>query len=314
MAKLKKILITGAAGFIGTALCRQLHCQGYGLRVLLRRGGTPLPDDLAKVLDDVVVVDNLAEALPWSSLLDGVESVVHLAARAHSAASPDLFFQENLDVSVALGRAALKAKVACFIFLSTIKVNGEGVWNFDHQPYKASDKPRPHGAYAVSKWRAEEELSALFRHCETSELVIIRSPLVYGSSVKGNLAGLQRWLGYGLPLLVPWAGNRRSLIALDKLVNCIEGCLNSRGVGGERLLLPADKEDWSTLRLAHFLARNSGKPLRTLRIPASLLRVAAILTRQEENFLKLFGSLRVERRELICEEAETAGELSWPEG
>ena len=304
MAKLKKILITGAAGFVGTALCRRLHRQGYALRVLLRRGGSLLPEDLAKVLDDVVVVDDLAGPLPWPTLLAGVESVIHLAARAHGATptdcSPDLFFHDNLDATVALGQAALQAKIARFIFLSTIKVNGEGVWDADHHPYKASDKPRPQGPYAVSKWRAEQELQRLCRPPGAPKLVIIRSPLVYGSSSKGNLAGLQRWLEWGLPLLVPWAGNRRSLIALDKLVDCIERSLICRGTAGECLLLPADQDDWSTERLAQFLAQKAGKRARTVRVPASLLRLVAVVTRQEDLFLKLYGSLRVARREFVC--------------
>lgn len=302
MARPKKILITGAAGFVGTALCRRLHRQGYALRVLLRRGGSLLPEDLAEVLDDVVVVDDLAGPLPWPTLLAGVESVVHLAARAHGAApaecSPDLFFHDNLDATVALGQAVLKAKVAGFIFLSTIKVNGDGVWGADHHPYKATDKPRPQDSYAVSKWRAEQELQRLFRDSEGPDLTIIRPSLVYGPGAKGNFGALLNWLNWGLPVPVSRLANRRSLIYLGNLVDLIEHCLLLRDAGG-RVLLAADPVDWSLARLVGFLAQGLGRPARILQIPDMWLRWGCKIVQQEELFIKMFGSLRVDSEELV---------------
>ena len=211
MAQSGKILITGAAGFVGTALCRRLLAQGRGLRVLIRNGSR-LPAELFRELDEVAAVEELTDETAWVNLLDGVDRVVHLAGRVHgraSSAAADLYFRDNLDLTLDLGRAALKAGVKRFIFISTIKVNGEGVLSSDHHPYEASDRPRPLGAYAVSKWRAEQELRSLFNRAAAPSLVILRPPLIYGSAAKGNYAWLKRWLSWGLPVPVPRSGNRQ---------------------------------------------------------------------------------------------------------
>lgn len=305
MATAGKILITGAAGFVGTALCRHLYRQGYKLRVLIRRGGTPLPEDLAKVLDDIVVIDDLAGALPWPTLLEGVDSVIHLAARAHNSVSEgcssDLFFHENLDATVALGEAALKAKIRRFIFLSTIKVNGEGGWGAGSHPYKASDKPIPQGSYAVSKWRAEQELQFLFANSKESELNIIRPFLVYGPGSKGNLGLLQKWLKLGLPLPVSRQENQRSMIYIGNLVALIEYCLFRTGVC-DRILLAADPEVWSLASFVEFMAQGLGRSVRILKVPDMGLRWAAKIIRKESFFGKMFGSLSAE-----CEEISETG-------
>ena len=293
-----KILITGGAGFVGTSLCRYLHDKGCSLRVLIRRGGSRLPEDLARDLDDVVEIDDLANIAMLPKLLDGVEKVVHLAARAHTKdhlSSADLYFQENLDVTVALAQMVLAAQVKKFIFLSTVKVNGEGVLKADHNPpYRSSDKPRPQGAYAVSKWRAEQKLRALFNDSETSELVILRPPLVYAETAKANYALLRRWLRFGLPLPVSRVGNQRSILSLERLVTVISLVLVDNVKIPETLLLLCDHKVWSTESLARMIAESANCKLRTLRIPLLLLEFVAVLFWQRSLFIKLFGSLRVE--------------------
>lgn len=304
MAKSGKILITGAAGFVGTALCRYLLGQGYELRVLLRRGGSRLPADLAAKIDDVVEFDDAADDSFWAALLTGVDRVVHLAARAHiggQKSSADLYFRDNLDLTVVLAQAALGCGVKRFVFLSSIKVNGDGVLKSDHRPYRATDRPRPQGVYAVSKWRAEQKLRSLFVGFGAPELVIIRPPLVYGAKAKGNYALLQKWLGWGLPLPIPRAGNRRSLLALDRLVEIIAGLLPETAVISKKLLLPCDRRDWSARRLANYLAAQTGGRARTLAVPEFCFCLLAVLFRQEELFTKLFGSLRIEAVEMFEE-------------
>ncbi len=298
MVESGKILITGAAGFVGTALCRRLLQLGYSLRVLLRPNGSRLPEDLACELDDIVeVLDDLTEEDTWMNLLAGVTTVVHLAARAHcrdQSPAADLYFSDNLDMTVVLARAARRSGVKKFIFLSTIKVNGEGVFKADHHPYKASDQPHPAGAYAISKWRAEQELQALFEQTDYSVLTILRPPLIYGLQAKGNYAFLQKWLRWGLPVPVSRAGNHRSLLALESLVGIISALISEVGPAPDRLLLPCDRQEWSTERLVHHLAQKVGRSAWILPLPEVLLRGLAAISPNEDFFVKFFGSLRIE--------------------
>ena len=302
MAQSGKILITGAAGFVGTALCRHLYYQGSALRVLVRRDGTPLPEDLLDCLDDVVGVEDFLDETSWENLLVGVDRVVHLAARAHAGGrqsqAADLYFCDNLDVTVSLARAVLKSEVKKFIFISSIKVNGEGVLKPDHDPYKVSDRPRPEGAYAISKWRAEQELDNLFRRDGAPELVILRPPMIYGDAVKGNSAYLQKWLSWSLPLPVSGAGNRRSLLALERLLKILTDILSDT-VKPSRLFLPCDTEDLSTEQLAEHFAQKVGCRVRTLAIPGFLLYGLSHTINCENFLIKLFGSLRIEKNKKL---------------
>ncbi len=294
-----KILITGAAGFVGVALCRRLAGLGLPLRAVVRRGGTPLPRALAASLDDVVSVDGLTDSRVWGTLLEGVDAVVHLAARTHcfdnEGASSDLYFRDNLDAGVALGETAQQSGVRRLIFLSTIKVNGEGAWGDDRQPFKVSDRLRPQGPYAISKWRTEQELRRLCQGAQTPTLTIIRPPLIYGAGAKGNLALLQKWIVRGLPLPIPRGGNRRSLLDLESLVGFIEFYLLHPEANPQTVLV-ADQQDWSTARFFAATAQKLGRRARLFQVPLFWLRVASTITRQETLFIKMFGSLRVDGR------------------
>jgi len=298
MGRSGKILITGAAGFVGVALCRYLLSKGLPLRVVVRRGGTPLPPDLVDCLDDIVEVDNLVEGQIWDSLLEGVESVVHLAARTHcsdnAGSSSELCFCDNLDVSMALARALQKSEVHRLIFLSSIKVNGEGAWGDAHQPYKISDRPRPQGSYAVSKWRAEQELTRLCRKGgQGPVLIIIRSPLIYGEGGKGNQAWLQKWLAWGLPLPISRVRNQRSLLALDSLIGLLEFYLVNSDISSRTVLI-SDRRDWSTAQFFSFLARQAGVRARFFKVPICWLKIIARMSRREALFIKMFGNLCIE--------------------
>ena len=283
------ILVTGAAGFIGQALCRRLAAEGRAVCALVRRGGRQLPGEIAAQMAGVAAVDDLAGPCPWTEIMAGVESVVHLAGRAH-ARGRDQFFCDNLDATVALARAARAAGVRHFVFLSTIKVNGEGVVApFQARPYTASDRPRPTGPYAVSKWRAEQELAKLFPTMGKAALTIIRPPLVYGDGAAGNLAGLKRWLEWGLPLPVPRESNRRSLVSRERLIAIIVDCLDLYPVS--KLLLPADPVDRSTAELAHLLVPD--RPVHLLPVPGLLLLIAGRAVSHPEIYQKLYGSLQI---------------------
>jgi nucleoside-diphosphate-sugar epimerase len=286
------ILVTGAAGFIGRALCEHLLDEGCRVRALVRRNGRRLPPETTARLEGLVEIDDLAGSCSWEEIVGGVESVVHLAGRAHSgAADDDLFFRHNLDAAVALARAACRFQVRRFIFCSSIKVNGEALseGRLSQRPYTASDPPRPQGPYAVSKWRAEQELSRIFPSRGEILLTIIRPPLVYGPGAAGNLAGLKRWLELGLPLPVPREGNRRSLIDRGRLLEVITECLACPQP--ERLLLPCDPKVRSTADIARLLAGDSRICL--LPVPGFWLKLGFRLVGRPEIYYKLYGDLQI---------------------
>ena len=294
------VLVTGAAGFIGQALCKRLLDAGVAVRAVVRAGGTRISEELAERFDSIIEVEDLAGGLE-PRVLRGITGVVHLAGRAVSPApgpaGRDRLFRDNLDAAVALARSVERAGgVERFIFLSTIKVNGEGVMApVQHPPYSAMDPPRPQGAYAVSKWRAEQELEKIFAAAGT-RLVIIRPPLVLGKTVGGNLVGLGKWLEWGLPLPIAVPENRRSLISRETLVEFVADCL-SKPLPDEKVLLVKEQKDWSTAELARFLA--SGRRPRFLRMPGTLLRLLLSVSGKPELYRKLYGSLLIEGRSRI---------------
>ena len=292
-----KILITGAAGFVGAALCRHLSAQGLPVRAVVRQGGSLLPAWVAADVDEIVTVSGQAGIKEWVALLDGVESIVHLAAKAHQngrgALFDDNFFLSNLDMSVALAQAAASTGVRRLLFLSTVKVNGEGSWRADRQPYRAYSQPRPEGPYAVSKWRAEQELERICGTENDIDLTIIRAPLVYGPGVKSNFASLLAWLGRGFPVVVPWPANRRSLIYLDNLIDLIEFSLVSGETVG-KTVLASDGEDYSLAQIIDFSTQGSGRRPHILTLPSAFIRMGAKMIRCEAVGKKIFGSLRID--------------------
>lgn len=298
MIKSGKILVTGAAGFIGVALCRELRRRNLPVKAAVRQGGSSLPLDLQTDLDDIITVPGDADVDTWTDLLAGVETVVHLAARAHKNGSygqiKDKFFSDNLDLSRSLASGAVKAGVRRFLFLSTIKVCGEGALAVAH---KVGERASPQGAYAVSKWRAEQELRHLCSSCNSPVLQVIRTPLVYGPGVKGNFAALLGWIERGRPLLLPLQGNRRSFIYIGNLVDFIMFLL-LHPASGNSLIMPADREDYSTETLATILSQQLGRPLRSYRLPLNCLRLGAWLLRRPEMVVKMFGSLQVDRKSI----------------
>ncbi|MCD6292193.1 MAG: NAD-dependent epimerase/dehydratase family protein [Deltaproteobacteria bacterium] len=296
MIKPGKILVTGAAGFIGVALCRELKRKNLPLKAVVRQGGSSLPLDLQTDLEDIITVPGDVDADTWTDLLTGVETVVHLAARAHKNGSyghiKDEFFSDNLDLSRSLASGAVSAGVRRFLFLSTIKVCGEGSLAGTH---KVSEKVSPRGAYAVSKWRAEQELRHLCSSRNSPVLQIIRTPLVYGPGVKGNFASLLGWIERGRPLLLPLQENRRSFIYLNNLVDFIMFLLAHPEIESS-VMMPADREDYSTEFMASIMSRQMGRPLRSYRLPLDCLRLGAWLLHRPEMVVKMFGSLQVDRK------------------
>jgi nucleoside-diphosphate-sugar epimerase len=280
--------MTGANGFIGEHLCRYLGSKGYAVRAALRQY---MPD---WHLCEQIAVGEIDETTEWAKALDGMDTVVHLAARVHvmqeSEANPlEAFRRVNLAGSSTLARQAAKAGVKRMIYLSSVKVNGERTHGL---PFKADDSPRPEDPYAISKWEAEQALQQIAQHTGL-ELVVLRPVLVYGAGVKGNLKRLMAMVVRGLPLPLGSIDNRRSLLSIQNLLDFTRCCIDHPNAPGE-VFLVADAEDLSTPELIRGLANAMDCPARLFPMPLPLLRLAGRLTGHDSVVARLTEDLQVD--------------------
>lgn len=243
-----------------------------------------------------VTIDGLASDTDWSEALKNVEQVVHLAARVHvmnDKSSDPLgdFRRVNVEGTANLARQAAAAGVKRFIYMSSIKVNGE--FTEVGEPFTADDLPAPEDPYGISKNEAEQSLRQIT--AETGmEVVIIRPPLVYGPGVKANFESMMRWLARGVPLpLAAITENRRSLVALDNLVDLIVTCLNHPAAANQTFLV-SDGEDLSTAQLLKRMGVAMGHPARLFYVPPALLKVGAGLINKPGIYQRLCGSLQID--------------------
>nr|WP_314876125.1 SDR family oxidoreductase [uncultured Pseudomonas sp.] len=285
------ILVTGANGFIGAALCRSLLAlPGRDVRGSVRGPHARLPVGLQPV--QVATLDGSTD---WQAALAGVDQVVHTAARVHvmhdSSSDPlAAFRQVNVEGTLNLARQAALAGVKRFIFISSIKVNGEA--NPAGRPYQADDSPAPGDAYGVSKLEAEQGLWQL--SAETAmEVVVIRPVLVYGPGVKANFHSMMRWLHKGVPLPLGAVDNRRSLVSVANLVDLIQVCMEHPCAANQTFLV-SDGNDVSLSQLLRMLGQALGRPARLLPVPSWLLRSAASALGRRNVAQRLFGSLQVD--------------------
>lgn len=283
------VLITGANGFIGRELCGQLADRGWRVRAAVRSGRT-MPAAL-----DTVTVDAVDERTDWRSALDRIDAVIHLAGRAHvvkdCATDPLADFRRiNVEGTRNLARQAADAGVRRFVFISSIKVNGENTPA--DRPYTEVDRPAPADPYGISKYEAEEALRDLASE-SGMEIVIIRPPLVYGPGVQGNFLTMMRWLDKGIPLPLGWVANKRTLVALNNLVDLIITCIYHPAAANQTFLA-GDGEDLSTTELLKRLGDALGKKARLLPVPAGLLTLFLRLLGKRAETQKLCGSLRVD--------------------
>lgn len=286
-----KILVTGATGFIGTALVNKLTDVGrFAVRAAVRRAE---PVQISPEVEPVVVGD-IDGATAWKPALIDVNCVVHLAARVHvmrdvAADSLSEYRQTNVLGTLNLARQAAAASVHRFIFMSTIKVNGEGT-SFG-RPYHPDDLPAPADPYAVSKLEAEEGLRELTR-AAGMELIVIRPPLVYGPGVKGNVLTLLNWIARGLPLPFANVDNRRSLIHVKNLVDFIVLCAEHPSAASQTFLV-SDGEDLATRDLVLHLAAAMARSVRLFPIPLRPSRFVLKALGRDDLWQRLFGSLQV---------------------
>lgn len=321
---MSRIALTGASGFVGGALLARLAAEGRQPVALLRRPSSALPaGSEARVAGDLAAglaggqasqpatgrdddpASQLAGAPDLRPLFAGVDVLVHAAARVHvmqeQASDPLAEFRRlNVAASARLARQAAEAGVRRLVFLSSIKVNGEAT--APGQRFRADDPPAPEDAYGRSKLEAERALWQVAADTGL-ELVVLRPPLVYGPGVKGNIARLLGWLRRGRPLPFAAVDNRRSLVALDNLVDLLCRVAVHPAAAGQTLLA-ADGQDLSTPQLIRGLARGLGRPARLLPVPVPLLRLAGRLAGQAASLERLLGSLQVNI-------APTCARLDW---
>ena len=294
----QRILITGATGFIGKALITDLMLRDYHVVATVRNENSSVPE-----CRQIFVTGDINEKTDWKETLDGIDVVIHLAARVHvmndSATDPLSEFRKvNVAGTLNLAEQAANAGVKRFIFLSTIKVNGERTQK--GSKFRETDPPAPKEPYAISKWEAEQGLLAVAEKTGM-EVVIIRPPLVYGPGVKANFRSLVKWVKIGVPLPLGAVHNKRSFVALDNLVNFIILCIEHPRAANEVFLI-SDGEDVSTTELLQKIARALGKRSFLLPVPVGLMTFIAGLMGKNDVANRLFGSLQVDcskARELL---------------
>ncbi|WP_413522603.1 UDP-glucose 4-epimerase family protein [Photobacterium phosphoreum] len=290
------ILITGAHGFIARNL---INCfEDNKLKLLVR-------NNYSKNKDNIFSIDISADA-DFSDALKNVEYIIHCAARVHvmkdASVNPIEEYREvNTAGTLNLARQAVEAGVKRFIFISSIKVNGEGTQI--GSPFKATDKPNPQDPYGQSKAEAEEQLLALAK--ETGlEVVIIRPTLVYGAGVKANFASLMKLVAKGLPL--PFGSitvNRRSLVSVYNLVDLIVTCIDHPNAANQ-IFLVSDDHDLSTADMVRQMGHALSKPTKLIPIPVFCYSLAGKITGKQDMISRLIGSLQVDI-------TETKRRLDW---
>jgi UDP-glucose 4-epimerase len=284
------ILVTGASGFIGSALCAHLLEQNMTVVGAVRR----LPDKKVAGVDYRVVAD-LSDNTNWREALTGVNTVVHCAARVHVMRDTEdnplqAFRNVNVRGTIRLAEQAVDGGLKRFIYISSIKVNGEKT---DTHPFCADDTPAPEDPYGISKWETEQALQKIATETDL-EVVIIRPPLVYGPGVRANFLRLMQMVNMGVPLpLGSIIENRRSLVALDNLVDLIATCLNHPAAVNQTFLV-SDGKDLSTRALLQYTAKALDRPARLIPVPVSILEMVACFLGKKDFVQRLCGSLQVD--------------------
>ncbi|MDL1983059.1 MAG: SDR family oxidoreductase [Deltaproteobacteria bacterium] len=313
--KVENILITGANGFIGQALCKRMLADGYQVRGAVR--GTTQMTALVSGVEGVMVGD-IGPETDWSEALAGIDGVVHLAARVHvmreSSVNPLAAYREvNVEGTKCLAITAANAGVKRFVYISSVKVNGErtGDKRWDQGPgvggrektkvrgqegelkgtFSEKDVPEPQDPYGISKWEAEQVLRDVAADTGL-EVVILRPPLVYGPEVRGNFLRLLRIVWRGIPLPLASIKNRRSLIYIGNFVDAIVNCITNPSATGKTYLL-SDGDDVSTPELIKRIAYSMRRPAILYFFPSKFIQLAAGLLGKSAIVDRLVSSLTV---------------------
>ena len=298
-----KVAVTGANGFIGTRVVSMLEENNLTVHACIRNASS---DGITPETYNRYIVGDIGPNTDWSKALYGTDAVIHTAARVHvmrdTASDPlEMFRDVNVRGTLNLAKQAAEHGVKRFVYVSSIKVNGESTELA--KPFTAEDMPAPIDPYGISKFEAERVLFSLAD--ETGlEIAIVRPTLVYGPGVKGNFATIMRALKRGLPLpLGAIIGNKRSLVALDNLASLLITCA-THPAAANQIFLVKDGEDLSTTALLTRLGAAMGVPIRLLPVHESILLYGARALGRADLARRLFGSLQVD-------DSKTREVLSW---
>jgi len=286
------VLLTGATGFVGSHL--MTHLKAFP-QIFLRVSSRSNIQESSKGHLEVLPPSDLTADVDWTSALEGCDVVIHTAARVHvmheTAADPLTEFRRvNVDGTLNLARQAAEKGVKRFIFLSSVKVNGEATFN--QNKFLASDMPSPEDAYGISKFEAEQSLLVLAKKTGM-EVVIIRPPLVYGPGVKGNLNRVISWVNKGWPMPFGLIHNKRSFVSVYNLISLILCCIDHPNAVNQ-IFLVSDGQDISTPDLLKVVGRAVNKPLRLLPFPVVILQLLSTLVGRKSDFDRLNGSLQLD--------------------
>jgi nucleoside-diphosphate-sugar epimerase len=288
----RSVLVTGASGFVGRAVCIRLSAIGWEVRrgpLWNRREELPSPDGWSR----------------WADRLQGCDAVVHLAGHVHvdPRSTGDEVAEEchrivNAHWTIMLAQAAAAAGVRRFVFASSVKAAGEE----QDSPYREDDEPAPKDAYGRSKLTAEHGLAEISQS-SALEMVVLRPPLVYGPGVRANFLQMMRMVDRGVPLPLAGISNRRSLISLVNFVSAIIACLEQEQAAG-RTYYVSDQEDVSTPELVLKIASKLGRKSVLVPVPNFLLRYGSALFGARDAFRRLTGSL-------VVDSSRISEELNW---
>jgi len=294
------ILVTGATGFVGRALCIALITKGYRVTAMVRRADALLPDGVVRW-----VAPELPDLAPdTAQRLTGIDMVVHTAGRAHIRQDNDhdpltAFRRVNTEGTLSLARAAASAGVRRFIFVSSIGVSGSQ--SGDHA-FRANDPPQPDSPYAQSKWEAEQALMHL-QMATSMTMLLVRPPMIYGPAAPGNFALLARLVAKGWPLPLGGLQAPRSFVALDNVVDLLTHMV-SHPNPPSGVYLVADAQITTTTQFIRAMANGMGQKLCLIPVPASLLLVLASLAGRGEQVRKMAVPLAIDMQ-------STEARLSW---
>ena len=286
-----KVLVTGSNGFIGRNLVSQLkNNKDISLTLSSRVSSRSSERNINQFI--LTSIDSLTD---WTEILEDIDIVIHLLGIAHNNYSnfkssiQDEYRKINVEATLNLANQAIKANVKRFIYLSSIKVNGEVT--VKNRPFTAEDAPNPQDLYAKLKLEAEVALKEITTNSKT-ELVIIRPVLVYGPGVKGNLLSLIKWIKLGIPLPLRSIKNKRSFVSIRNLIDFINLCLE-HPYAANQVFLVSDNFSISTSRLIKKLAIFLKKRLFLIPLPQKVLKFILIILGKKEMAHKLLGSLEV---------------------